>query len=585
MYSLLSLCAVLAACGASQTGELEESLAPTNARTSAAALELSPASPVNPIPGVVQAEYQSAIAAGNGFYFVVWTGTSDILGVRINALDGTPLDASPISIATGAAQQTAPAVAFDGTHFLVVWEQGAGNTEHLIYGTRVRASDGAVIDTPFLISRIPYGRYGTFSQSRPAVAFDGTNFLVVWEGVSPISSIYDYVGGIQGIRVRASDGTVIESTRFVIGSPLGNESSSGVGARARVAYRDGNYLVTWAKNGTVLAARIEAQGGQLLDSSPLIVGSGSFPAVTARDGEFLVVWYGSSALKARQLNSTSGALLGSADILVGQFPVSAPEVTFDGQDYRILWEGVRGGMGLKFVASRLSTQGTVATSAEVELSNLTMGTGLERGGIAAVAPGRFLTSYYGPDASGMARTFLRRVTDLPECTTGELSLEIQGSAELVLECGSGTYSDAGALAFDGCGNPLTVHGYNTGNDSSGPGPNLSQEGTYSVSYAAWGTNGGQAFATRTVIVDDRTAPTLTLIGPAIMTHTCGSQWVDPGVQATDACYGNLTPQVWHTGEVNGWAVGTYTVTYTLTDSGGNSAPPVTRTVNVVNCPW
>lgn len=129
LYSLLSLCAVLAACGASQTGEFEESLAPTNARTSSAALELSPASPVNPIPGVVQAEYQSAIVAGNGFYFVVWTGTSDILGVRINALDGTPLDASPIPIATGAAQQTAPAVAFDGTHFLVVWEQGAGNSE------------------------------------------------------------------------------------------------------------------------------------------------------------------------------------------------------------------------------------------------------------------------------------------------------------------------------------------------------------------------------------------------------------------------------------------------------------------------
>jgi hypothetical protein len=70
-----------------------------------------------------------------------------------------------------------------------------------------------------------------------------------------------------------------------------------------------------------------------------------------------------------------------------------------------------------------------------------------------------------------------------------------------------------------------------------------------------------------------------------MTHTCGSQWVDPGVQATDTCYGNLSAQVWHTGEVNGWAVGTYTVTYSLTDSGGNSATPVTRTVDVVNCPW
>lgn len=39
------------------------------------------------------------------------------------------------------------------------------------------------------------------------------------------------------------------------------------------------------------------------------------------------------------------------------------------------------------------------------------------------------------------------------------------------------------------------------------------------------------------------------------------------------------------GYVNGWVAGTYTVVYTLTDSGGNSAPTLTRTVQVVNCPW
>lgn len=66
---------------------------------------------------------------------------------------------------------------------------------------------------------------------------------------------------------------------------------------------------------------------------------------------------------------------------------------------------------------------------------------------------------------------------------------------------------------------------------------------------------------------------------------CGSQWIDPGVQATDACYGTLSPQVWRTGAVNGWVPGTYTVSYSLTDSGGNSAVPLTRTVEVTRCPW
>ncbi len=165
-------------------------------------------------------------------------------------------------------------------------------------------------------------------------------------------------------------------------------------------------------------------------------------------------------------------------------------------------------------------------------------------------------------------------------------LTLHATAELALECQPGaTYSDPGAQAVDGCGHPLVVHAYNTGGDSSGPGPNLAHEGTYMVSYAAWDAAGRTANATRTVRVEDRTAPTLALRGPAHMVHACNSMWVDPGVDAMDACYGNLSHTVWRTGEVNGWAEGLYTVRYDVTDSGGNSAATVTRTVEVVDCPW
>ncbi len=76
-----------------------------------------------------------------------------------------------------------------------------------------------------------------------------------------------------------------------------------------------------------------------------------------------------------------------------------------------------------------------------------------------------------------------------------------------------------------------------------------------------------------------------LKGPSHVTYTCGSQWVDPGVESMDACYGDVSPTVRKTGYVNGWVEGTYTVRYEVTDSGGNSAPAVTRTVEVVNYPW
>lgn len=165
------------------------------------------------------------------------------------------------------------------------------------------------------------------------------------------------------------------------------------------------------------------------------------------------------------------------------------------------------------------------------------------------------------------------------------TLILHGSSEMTLECGVDTWTDPGAEAWDvGCV-PLEVHRYNTGSDAYGPGPATSAEGTYSVQYIAWNAAGTTVSAIRSVQVDDRKAPTLKLKGDAHMTHTCGSQWVDPGVESVDACYGDVAPQVKKTGEVNGWVAGTYTVVYSVTDSGGNSASSVTRTVDVVNCPW
>jgi hypothetical protein len=62
----------------------------------------------------------------------------------------------------------APAVAFDGTNYLVVWQDGRG-TYYDIYGARVSRA-GVVLDPGgFAIST------ATREQRMPAVAFDGTN--------------------------------------------------------------------------------------------------------------------------------------------------------------------------------------------------------------------------------------------------------------------------------------------------------------------------------------------------------------------------------------------------------------------------
>lgn len=77
---------------------------------------------------------------------------------------------------------------------------------------------------------------------------------------------------------------------------------------------------------------------------------------------------------------------------------------------------------------------------------------------------------------------------------------------------------------------------------------------------------------RTVIVVlDRTAPTLTLNGVTPMTVEQCDNFTDPGAVAVDAVDGNLSTAIIVSGTVNASAVGSYTLTYTVSDAQGNTA--------------
>ena len=79
---------------------------------------------------------------------------------------------------------------------------------------------------------------------------------------------------------------------------------------------------------------------------------------------------------------------------------------------------------------------------------------------------------------------------------------------------------------------------------------------------------------------DSTPPTLTLRGEPTVNITIDAPFTDPGVTAMDAVDGDLSSRVVTSGSVNNTVLGSYTLTYTVTDLSGNPATPVTRTVNV-----
>jgi uncharacterized repeat protein (TIGR01451 family) len=81
-------------------------------------------------------------------------------------------------------------------------------------------------------------------------------------------------------------------------------------------------------------------------------------------------------------------------------------------------------------------------------------------------------------------------------------------------------------------------------------------------------------------VTDGTPPVIALNGANPMTVECHTTFTDPGATATDSCAGSFAATA--SGTVNVNVPGTYTLTYTASDPGGNAATPVTRTVNVVD---
>ncbi len=80
---------------------------------------------------------------------------------------------------------------------------------------------------------------------------------------------------------------------------------------------------------------------------------------------------------------------------------------------------------------------------------------------------------------------------------------------------------------------------------------------------------------------DTTPPVITLLGDASVTLTVGGTFTDAGATATDDVDGDITSHIVETGTVDVNTLATYTLTYNVSDTAGNPATPVTRTV-VVN---
>jgi hypothetical protein len=151
---------------------------------------------------------------------------------------GQALGEFPLLVTSTASQGTA-SLAFDGTNYLVVWTQSdnISSTPHSeIYGTRV-STGGSVLDpTGIAIATAPG------SRTSPRLSFDGTNYLVVWYDfnsqlpVPPPTSIF-------GKRMKP-DGSLVDGPASSLGIAINTAATTKIDPT--LVFDGTNHLVAWA---------------------------------------------------------------------------------------------------------------------------------------------------------------------------------------------------------------------------------------------------------------------------------------------------------------------------------------------------
>ena len=144
---------------------------------------------------------------------------------------------------------------------------------------------------------------------------------------------------------------------------------------------------------------------------------------------------------------------------------------------------------------------------------------------------------------------------------------------------STVYTDAGATALD------DVDGDITANIVTVDPVNTAVIGAYTVTYNvsdAAGNPATQVSRTVNVIaVADNVPPVITVVGSSPVSLTVGTTYTDAGATALDDIDGDITDNITIVNPVDNDTIGTYTVTYNVSDSSGNPAVQKTRTVNVI----
>ena len=301
-----------------------------------------------------------AVASSAAGAFVVWSDArntfgNNIYGTRISNT-GVVLDANSLAVSLSGAPEVSPAVAFNGTNYLVVWEdyRNFASSDVDIRGSRISGT-GTVLD----IAGINICNQSA-AQHHPSVAASGSEFLVAWaDSRNVLTTGVD----IYGSRINSA-GTVLDPSGLALSQAVNDE------AAPAVAGNSSSFLVAWEDNRNNnnvpdIFATFVSQSGVI--SNPLglpitqnVGNGGNHPAIAASANQFLIVWDDSSDIYAARL-ANNGTVLdpsGSSLQLANNGNEVYPSVGALGANYLVAWQDFRNTTADVF-AGRVLSDGTI----------------------------------------------------------------------------------------------------------------------------------------------------------------------------------------------------------------------------------
>lgn len=342
-------------------------------------------------------DYSPAIASNGTDYLVVWSDltnlSTDIFGARVSSA-GVVLDSTAFPIAHGESRQEAAAVVFDGQNYVVAWQTVA--SEYDLAMTRVGV-DGVVLEP----NGVPLST-ANLNQEWVALASDGTRAFAVWQDSRS--------GGAPDVY-----GTVIENG--VPLSPNGIIISNAAAAQIKpqVAFADGQFVAAWTDgrsgaNGAIYGSRV-ASNGAVVDPTgiPLVpVASyaiGQRVALATNGTNLLLSWTTPGTIQSRRFDPATLQPIDAGPVSIDSSAAVNPSVAASNGDYLVTWTR---DLSQRDVRTRWISGETGAPLDSVEIASAT-GQGCQTSSVGSSSGGAFVAwggcgAIKGRDYPGPAQT-------------------------------------------------------------------------------------------------------------------------------------------------------------------------------------